>query len=163
MSNLFSSILAKGIVLWNDAEQAIDSVWEKAAAAFPTLAADEKAVVANLKQQASNAFAFVDTELAPRYVDAVSMAESAGDTMIMALTHGAAGPALPLVNVGISQGFALLHAALDHAEAEAKAKFALPAPTSSAAPSLTAAAWALANDIAVAPAVPAAPAAVVVK
>lgn len=148
MSNLFSNILSGVTKTFAEVEQAIEATWSKVASAFPVLAADEQAAVSALKQQASNAFSFVDTYLAPKYADAVSMAESAADTLVMAMTHGAAGPALPLLDVSISQGFALLHAALDHAEAEAKAVFALPPPTSSAVPTVAGVASAVAGAVA---------------
>lgn len=136
MSTLFSSILSRVTTSFEEAATVATSTWGKLTTIFPVLKADEAAAVSALKQQISNAFAFADTSLAPRYADAVSMIESGADTLVMSMTHGVAAPAIELINVGMTQGFALLHAALDHAEAEAKAKWGLPLPTSAAQPTV---------------------------
>jgi hypothetical protein len=148
VSNLFSSILSGLEKDYDVVKAAIETTWTKATTAFPILKTDAAAAISALKQQASNAFAFADTELAPKYADAVSMAESAADTLVMSLTGGVAAPAIPLFNVGVTQGFALLHAALDHAEAAAKATFALPPPTSSAQPTVAGVGAAVASAVA---------------
>lgn len=133
-TDLFSRILTGVEKTFAVAASEVEGIWSRATTIFPFLKTEEQAAVSALKQQLSNAFAFADTELAPKYADAVSMAESAADTLVMSMTHGLAAPGLPLLNVGISQGFALLHAALDHAEAAAKAALALPPPTSAGVP-----------------------------
>jgi len=137
MSDLFSSILSGATTEFHVAEQAIEDTWAKATAAFPELKSLEAGAVKELKQLASDAFSIVDTDLAPRYADAVSMAESAADTLVMALTHGQAAPGLPWLNLGLTKGFDLLRAALAHAEIDAKAKYGLPPPDADATAVIT--------------------------
>jgi hypothetical protein len=136
MSSLFSDALSKVTKVFAEGEAVIEATYTNLVKIFPGLAGTAEAEKSALKQQLSNAFAFSDTELAPRWADGVSMVESACDTLVMGATHGAAAVALPIINVGLSMGFNLMRAAIDHAEAEAKAKWALPAPTSNAMPSL---------------------------
>lgn len=147
MSTLFGDIFAKVTTDFQKAEAIIEKVWANVVKVVPVLQTDAAAAVSALKQQASNAFAYVDTELAPHFADATSMVESAADTLIMGLTKGYGGPLLPLANVGISQGFAILHAALDHAEAEAKSKFDLPPVKTDAQPTVAAVTTAVAEAI----------------
>lgn len=126
--NLFSRILSGATKIFHDIGAEIDAVYDKIKATDPTIGAEIDALVHEAKQQASNALAYADTKLAAKFTDAATMTESAADTLIMSLTHGAALPAIPLVNVGIEQGFKILHAILDHAEANLKAAAQLPPP-----------------------------------
>lgn len=135
--SLFSNIFNGIVKDFQSAAPIVEGVWKKAVSVIPTLEKDAEAGVSALKQQVSNAFAWADTQSSPVFADATSMVESAADTLVMGLTLGLATPAIPLVNAGIEQGFALLHAVLDHAEASVKSQLSLPPPTSAAKPTVT--------------------------
>jgi hypothetical protein len=137
LPNLFSSILTKVETSFQAVAKVVEDDYAKLLMIFPGMAHVVDAEKSALKQQLSNAFAFVDTALMPHYADATSMVESAADTMLIRITGGVAVPAIPLVNVGLEQGFALLHAVLDHKEAQIKAALNLPVPTSAVMPTAT--------------------------
>jgi hypothetical protein len=136
MANLFSRIFNGAVTLFDNAAAEVEADYAKLIKVFPGIAPVAAAEVGALKQQLSNAFAFVDTELKPHYADATSMVESAADTLILGLTKGVAAPAIPAVNVAMTSGFALLHAVLDKAEVEAKAALQLPPPTAATPPTV---------------------------
>lgn len=130
--NLFSDIFSGAITLFHEAEAVIDGVWSKLTGAKPgtaTSAIDAEAavVIENVKQQASNAIAIAQTEVSDHFGNATSMVESAVDTFVMGITGGAAAPVVPGLNAIMSLGADVLHGALDHAFAAARAK--LPSAT----------------------------------
>lgn len=86
----------------------------------------------SFKQAASNALAWADDEAAAHMADAAAAVQVTADALVMKLTGGGAAPAIPLMNNGIKQAFAALHAVLDHAEASAQA--ALVPPVAPAVP-----------------------------
>lgn len=136
LPNLFSDIFNKVTTAFHQAEAVVEDTYEKLVKVVPGVEAFVDAEKSALKQQVSNAFNWVDSEISAHYADGVSMVESACDTLLVRMTGGAALPAVPLVNMAITDGFALLRAVIDHKEAAAKAAMALPAPNSSAAPSV---------------------------
>lgn len=136
MPDLLSSVIAGVKKDFAEGEAFIEQTWDKAVAAFPPLAAVAAAGKSAAKQALSNAFAFADMNLDPRFSDAVSMAESAGDTVAMAMTHGAVAPAIPALNAMATLVFGQLHAALHLAEADFRAKLQLPPPTADSAPTI---------------------------
>ncbi len=135
MSDLFSRIYAGAVADFHAAETEAEVLWAKLEG-IPGVKPVEEGVKSALKQQLSNGFAFVDTDLKPHFADGVSMVESACDTGLLAFSHGAVTPFVPAVNAGITLFFNQLRAVIDHAEADAKVKFNLPTPTSSAAPTV---------------------------
>ena len=141
-NNLFSNIYNKAVTEFRQAEGVIDGIVLKAET-LPGVKVIENAVVSSVKQEISNALAFVDTELAPHFGDAVSMVESAIDTGLLAFgaTVGPAGEVVikavtPGVNAGATMLFNQLRAVIDHAEADFKVNANLPAPTSAAQPTV---------------------------
>lgn len=125
---LFSNIFNKTTKTFSDAAAQLQANWDKIVAKNPMLKPVADVAVSVGKQQISNAFAFVDTSLDPHYAEFVSAVETASNTLITSLTKGLATPALPFIDVLVTKGLDLGHAALHAAEAQAKADWALPAP-----------------------------------
>lgn len=125
MTNLLSRIYSGAVADFKAAETEVEATWAKIAV-LPGVKPIEDAAQSALKQELSNAFAFIDTDLAPHFADGVSMVESACDTGLLAFSHGAVAPAIPAINGGMTLFFNQLRAVIDNAEAEAKVKFNLP-------------------------------------
>lgn len=147
LPNLFSAILTKAVGAFHEVETVVEDGYAKLLTVFPGLANVVDAEKSAIKQQLSNAFSYVDTDLMPHYADATSMVESAADTLAVRLTNGLAVPAIPLLNVGIEKGFALLHAVLTLKEAQLKAAMQLPPPTTSALPTASVVGQAMADAV----------------
>lgn len=125
----------KGKITWPQAAQEIGNWFAQIGhrvMSDPIASQAANDLQAVVKQGASNALAFADTELAPHLGEATAAVETAADALLLKATGGAAAPAVPFVNSGIEQAIAVLKSALDAKELEWKAK--LQAPTASAAP-----------------------------
>ena len=136
LPNLFSDIFNKTLAFFHQAEAVVDNTYAGLVKVMPSVEHVVSAEASAMKQQVSNAFNWVDTEVAAHYADGVSMVESACDTLLVRVTGGVALPAVPLVNTAIEDGFAILRAVIDHKEAAAKAAMSLPPATSAAQPTL---------------------------
>jgi hypothetical protein len=118
MSNLFSQILAGAKTAWADITAEIATVFG------PEVKAGVAALESGVKQAASNALAFADTEAGPILSTAAVAVEGAVDGLLAAIPGGALAD--PFANAGIKQGFDILHGIIDHGYAQLAAK--LPPP-----------------------------------
>ncbi len=133
--SILSDLLKKKISFGQAAAEA-ESWGESLIKANPTATADVNAVVSSVKQAASNAVSYADTELAVYLTPATEATEVAADTMLAALTKGASTVANPLINAGIEQAADALKAVIDAAVVKAKAALATPTATAQPNPQL---------------------------
>lgn len=89
--------------------------------------ADVAQGLSDFKQAASNAVALADTALGPILAVGTTAIETAANTALMAATGGAAAPLTPIMDSGIGQVVAALHAEIDAVAAQFRAKLAAPA------------------------------------
>lgn len=120
----------KGQITWGQAAQEIGNWFAQVGhrvMSDPIASQAVNELQSVVKQGASNALAFADTELGQHYGEATAAVESAVDALMLKATGGVAAPAVPFVNAGIEQAIGVLKSALDAKELEWKAK--LQAPT----------------------------------
>jgi hypothetical protein len=131
--SILSDLLKKKITFGQAAEQ-VEAWGVSLIKANPTATADVNAVVSSVKQAASNAVSYADTELATYLTPATEATEVAVDTMLAGLTKGASTFANPLINSGIEQAADALKAVIDAGVMKAKAALATPAAAPAPAP-----------------------------
>lgn len=127
ISELYHNLFQKKIG-FNSAVTTAAGEFDKWLAANPALSQDVSATLSQFKTLASQAESVANTEMGAHYADAVTLVQQGLDAFVLGATKGAALPAVPIVNAGVSAGFGFFRGLIDQAEAAFNASLSIPTP-----------------------------------